>query len=112
MDQVLSPDRRGRSCPPAAITGQQLLDGRGGLPVQLALALQGGQATDLGRDVGRRAADGPAGVDDHDHCAQGVQRPGSTLAAGRGRERAERQVDQAYDGAMRTPSSATGWSPS
>ena len=37
-----------------AIAGEQLLDGLGGLPVQLALALPSGQAADLGRDVGRR----------------------------------------------------------
>jgi hypothetical protein len=65
-----------------AVAGQQLLDGLGGLPVQVTLALLGGQAADLGCDVGRRAADGAVGVDDHDLRSDRIQRPGSPAGPG------------------------------
>jgi hypothetical protein len=61
-----------------AVAGQQLLDRPGRLPVQLALALLGGQAADLGRGIGRRLADRPVRVDDHHLLAEREQRPGAT----------------------------------
>jgi hypothetical protein len=98
--------------PVGAVADQQVPDRPGGLPVQLALALLGSQAADLDRDVGRGAADGPVGVDDHDLRTRREQRPGAALAARRGGGRAERQVDPAIGGGDATLSKATGWPPS
>jgi hypothetical protein len=72
----------------------------------------GGQAADLGRDVGRRAADGPVGVDDHDLRAWCVQRPGPGSVRAEVVGEPSGRSTRRYDGAMRTPSSATGRSPS
>jgi hypothetical protein len=77
-----------------AVAGQQLLDRLGGLPVQVTLAVAAGQATELGCDRGRQAADGAVGMDDHDLRSHRIQRPGSPASAGRGRRQPERQVDQ------------------
>jgi hypothetical protein len=68
MDQVLVPKPAGTGTG-GAVAGQQALDRPGRLPVQVALTVAGGQAT-------------------------------------------ERQVDQANDRETRTPSRATGRSPS
>lgn len=102
-----------RTGPVGAVAGQQLLDGPGGLPVQLALALTGGQAADLGRNLGRRPADGTVGVDDHDlraqrYSAQGP-RPLRAEVVGMPSGRSTRRN---RDAATRTPSSATGRSSS
>jgi hypothetical protein len=58
-----------------AVVGQQLLDGLGGLTIQLTLPVAGGQTADLRRDPGREAADGAIGVDDDDFRSERVPAP-------------------------------------
>lgn len=74
-----------------AVVGQQLLDGLGGLLVQLALPVAGGQTADPGRE----AADGAVRVDDDDLWSDRVQRPGPPAAAGQGRRQPKPQIDWA-----------------
>jgi hypothetical protein len=94
MDQVLT-----RVSQPSGtsivgtVVGEQALDGLGGLTVKGALAIMGGQAGELGCDLGRGADEGPIGVDDDHVRAERIQRPGSPACAGQGRGQAKWLVD-------------------
>jgi hypothetical protein len=81
------------------------------LPVQLTLALLGGQAADLGRDVAGGPLTAPSGWTTTTsapsaYSAQ-VPRPLRAEVVGGPSGRSTRR----YEGAMRTPSRVTGWSP-
>src|SRR5215218_1782842 len=74
--------------PAGTFAGQQPSDGAGGLEIEFAEATPGGQPVQLGRDLGRGAAEAPAGVDDQDVVSVEVQHPGPPQRAGRGRGQA------------------------